>query len=88
MMESVRDNATNASAASVSDDSVYTLAPILECEFDELHQSDPPKVTHEAPGQNCAAPMEANRNVVLLSDGTGNSALDAGGLKWMTALRR
>ena len=59
MMESVGDNATNASAASVSGDSVYTLAHVLECEFDELHQSDPPKVTHEAPGQDRAAAMAA-----------------------------
>jgi hypothetical protein len=65
MTESVRDNAISGSAASVSDDSVYTLAHVLECEFVELHQGDLSKLTHEAFGQDRTEAMEAKREQPL-----------------------
>jgi len=65
MTESVGDKAINDSAASASEDSVYTLAHVLECEFSELHQGDLPKVTHEALGQDRTAVMEAKQQQPL-----------------------
>ena len=60
MTESVGNKAIDGDGASVSRASraVYTLAHVLQREFDELHESDLKKKTQDAPGQDGAAVIE------------------------------